>query len=224
MDNHICHISIGTVVATSPWNLSRSPSAPHALSCRPILPHWFLILTGHSNWIVSFTAYNPSSRSLSLHHSHTNLSCSVSHMLHHLELSSPEPSHLSSPTLYPTHHLSTTPCNTLLTQRHSHCHRADLTSHPTSCIRHCRSLTIQLLDSTSKQQTCKLQLPLHFLPLHNHRISTSRSPLPIKCTYASHQTLPQNPSHTPPNLRIHTTPITTPTLPTTPFPLPSQQT
>ena len=97
-------------------------------------------------------------------------------------------------------------------------------SHPTSCILQCRPLTIQLFDSPAKQQTCKLHLPLHFLLLHNHRISTSRSPLQINCTYDSDLTLAQNPSHTPPNLPIHTTPITTPTLPTTPFPLPSRQT
>ena len=39
-------------------------------------------------------------------------------------------------------------------------------SHPTSFLLQGRSLTIQLLDSTSKLQSCNLQHPLHFLPLH----------------------------------------------------------
>ena len=53
-------------------------------------------------------------------------------------------------------------------------------SHPTSCILPCRSLTIQMLDSTSKQQTCKLQHPL--TSFH----STSQSPH-LHFTIASNQ-------------------------------------
>ena len=115
-----------------------------------------------------------------------------------LLLSSPAPSHFSSPTLYPTHHHSTTPSNTLLTLGHPHSHQTDLTQYPTSCILHCRSLTIKLLDSNSKQQTYKLQHPLHFLPLHftitasplhDHRFQSTSHMLHTKRSL-------KNPSHT----------------------------
>ena len=126
----------------------------------------------HSNWTVSFPASFASSLSLSLHHSLTNLSCHDSHLLHHLSVSL----HLHH---LPSHHQntlahSTTPSNTLLTLRHPHSHQADHTNHPTSYSLHYQSLSIQLHHFTSKQQTCKLQHPLHFLPLH---LAITASPL-----------------------------------------------
>ena len=72
-------------------------------------------------------------------------------------------------------------------------------SRPHPIIPHHASFTVDFSPSN-----CIISLPnnrlanftfhlLPFTPLHNHRISTSRSPLPINCTYASHQMLPQKP-------------------------------
>ena len=144
-----------------------------------------------------------------------------------LRISSTAPSRLSSLTLYPTYQHSTTPSNTLLTLRHPHSHQADLAQsshiiHPSLTISHHPTAWFSF-QTTDLQTSASTSLPS--TPHHNHRISTSRSPLQINCTYASHQTLRQESmTHTPPNLPIHTTPITTPTLSTTPFPLPSRQT
>ena len=71
----------------STCHLSHSPSSPHTISSWLVLPHWIQIHRRHSNRTVSFTAYFPSSLSLSLHHSLTNLSCHDSHLLHHLSVS-----------------------------------------------------------------------------------------------------------------------------------------
>ena len=167
--------------------------------------------------------------SISFSASHTQLSfmSRLSPASSPIRLSSPAPSPVSSPTLYPTHQHSTTPTNTLLTLRHPHSHQADINQsshiiHPSLSISHHPTASFHF-QSTDLQTSASTSLPS--TPLRNHSISTSRSPLLIICTYASHQTLPQKSmTHTPPNLPIHTTPITTPTLPTTPFPLPYQQT
>ena len=71
--------------------------------------------------------------------------------------------------------------------RHPHSHQADLTQsshvihpslsispHPTAWF-HFQTTNLQTSTSTSLPST----------PLHNHRISNSRTPLPINCTYAS---------------------------------------
>ena len=87
----------------------------------------------------------------------------------------------------PTHQHSTTPSNTLITLRHPHSHQADLTQ---------SFFTLELPPSN-----CLIPLPnnrlanfrINFTPHHNHHISTSRSPVPINCTYASHQSLPPKP-------------------------------
>ena len=155
---------IGTGPTTT-CHLSHSASSHHVLSSWLVLPHWVLIHRRHSNWTISFTASFASSRSLSLHHTRTNFSCPDSDLLHHLELSSPAPSHLSSPTLYPTHHLSTTPSNTLLTLRHPHSHQANLiqsshimhpsltiSHHPTAWF-HFQTTNLQTSASTSLHST-----------------------------------------------------------------------
>ena len=122
-----------------------------------------------------------------------------------LRLSSPAPSHLSSPTLYQNNQHSTTPSNTVLTLKHPHSHQADLPQsshiiHPSLSISHHPTASFHF-QTTDLQTSAPTSLPSN--PLHNHSIFTSRSPLPINCTYASHQTLPQNPSHTPPPHQTH---------------------
>ena len=226
MNNHIRHSSIGIFLETSPWNLSHSPSAPHALSCWLVLPYWVLIHRRHSNWIVSFTASFASSLSHSLHHSLTYLSCHDSHLLHHISISHQQ-HHLISHHQHSTTLTNTRPLPATLSSLYDILTLTKQTSpnHPTSYILHYRSLTVQLHHFTSKQQTCKLH---HSLTSFH---STSRSPH-LHFTIASNQLhlcfTPIAPSksitHTPPNPPIDPTPITTPTLQTTPFPLPSQQT
>ena len=114
-----------------------------------------------------------------------------------LHLSSPAPSHLSSPTEYPTYQHSITPSNTVLTLKHPHSHKADVTqsSHitpPSLSISHHPTAL-----SSFKQQTCKLQHPLHFLPLHftitapplhDHRFKSTAHMLHTKRSLKTHHT------------------------------------
>ena len=120
-----------------------------------------------------------------------------------IRLSSPAPSPLSSPTLYPTLQHSTTPRNTLLTRRHPHSHQADLTQ--SSHIIH-RSLSISHHPTASFHlQTTDLQTsaftyfhPLHFTitasPLHDRFQSTAPMLHPNR-SLKIHYTHPTQPTH-----------------------------
>ena len=180
------------------------------------------------NWIVSFTPYFTTARSLSLHHSLTNLSCHDSHPHHRLSIAL-YVHHLTSHHQHSSPLSNTRPLPATLSSLYDILILTKQTSsnHPTSCILHVDlSLSNCLIPLLNNRPAT---ISIHFSSFH----STSQSPhLHFTITASSQLNLcltPNAPSkshrtRTTANQPIHPTPITTSTPQTTPFPLPSQQT